>query len=71
MRRKLLLKLAELVAERAPDLSRIATEDMGMPVAFTLGEALFTAEGKAAASRAVLDTADRFKQTEDGNVAMF
>ncbi len=44
VRRKLLLKLAELVTERAPELSRVGTEDMGMPAAFTLGEAIFTAE---------------------------
>lgn len=44
VRRKLLLKLAELVATKAPELATVATEDMGMPATFTLGEALFTAE---------------------------
>ncbi|MEX2555285.1 MAG: aldehyde dehydrogenase [Actinomycetota bacterium] len=44
VRRRLLLKLAELVAGQAQELGRIATEDMGMPWVFTHGEALFTAE---------------------------
>jgi acyl-CoA reductase-like NAD-dependent aldehyde dehydrogenase len=44
VRRRLLLKLAELVSGQAQELGRIATEDMGMPWAFTHGEALFTAE---------------------------
>ena len=44
VRRRLLLRLAELIGERAPDLARIATEDMGMPVAFTHGEALWATE---------------------------
>jgi acyl-CoA reductase-like NAD-dependent aldehyde dehydrogenase len=44
VRRRLLLKLAELVSTQAQELGRIATEDMGMPWTFTHGEALFTAE---------------------------
>jgi aldehyde dehydrogenase (NAD+) len=44
VRRKLLLKLAELIAANAQELGRIATEDMGMPWAFTIGEAMFCAE---------------------------
>ena len=44
VRRKLLLKLAQLVADNAQELGRIATDDMGMPWAFTMGEAIFTAE---------------------------
>ena len=44
VRRRLLLKLAQLVADNAQELGRIATEDMGMPWAFTMGEAIFTAE---------------------------
>ena len=44
VRRKLLLKLAQLISEKAQELGRIATEDMGMPWAFTMGEAMFTAE---------------------------
>jgi acyl-CoA reductase-like NAD-dependent aldehyde dehydrogenase len=44
VRRKLLLKLAELVASNAPDLATVATEDMGMPAVFTHGEAIFAAE---------------------------
>src|SRR2546423_427287 len=43
-RRKALLRLAQLVAEDAMELGRIATEDMGMPLAFTSGEPLFAAE---------------------------
>jgi acyl-CoA reductase-like NAD-dependent aldehyde dehydrogenase len=44
VRRKLLLKLAQLISEKAQELGRVATEDMGMPWTFTMGEALFTAE---------------------------
>ncbi len=44
VRRRLLLKLAELVSANAQELGRVATEDMGMPWAFTHGEALFIAE---------------------------
>ncbi|MGH2727505.1 MAG: aldehyde dehydrogenase family protein, partial [Actinomycetota bacterium] len=44
VRRRLLLKLAELVTADAQELGRVATEDMGMPWAFTHGEALWTAE---------------------------
>ena len=44
VRRRLLLKLAELISDRAQDLGKIASEDMGMPWTFTHGEALFTAE---------------------------
>jgi acyl-CoA reductase-like NAD-dependent aldehyde dehydrogenase len=43
-RRRLLLALARLVADRAQELGRVASEDMGMPWSFTLGEALFAAE---------------------------
>ena len=43
-RRKLLLRLAQLVAEDASELGRIATEDMGMPLAFSMSEAMFAAE---------------------------
>ena len=43
-RRKLLLKLADLIAANATDVGKIASEDMGMPWAFTIGEAMFAAE---------------------------
>jgi acyl-CoA reductase-like NAD-dependent aldehyde dehydrogenase len=43
-RRKLLLKLAELIAADAAELARIATDDMGMPLAFSFGEAFYAAE---------------------------
>ncbi|MBI4728832.1 MAG: aldehyde dehydrogenase family protein [Acidobacteria bacterium] len=43
-RRKLLLRLAALVAEEAADLGRITAEDVGMPQVFAFGEALFSAE---------------------------
>jgi acyl-CoA reductase-like NAD-dependent aldehyde dehydrogenase len=44
VRRKLLLKLAELISSNATELGRTASEDMGMPWAFTIGEAMFCAE---------------------------
>jgi aldehyde dehydrogenase (NAD+) len=44
VRRKLLLKLAELVAASAQELGRLGTQDMGMPWGFTMGEAMFAAE---------------------------
>ncbi|MGH2783919.1 MAG: aldehyde dehydrogenase family protein [Actinomycetota bacterium] len=44
VRRKLLLKLAELLAANATELGRTATEDMGMPWMFTIGEAAIAAE---------------------------
>ena len=43
-RRKALLRLAQSVAEDAMELGRLATEDMGMPLAFTTGEPFFCAE---------------------------
>jgi aldehyde dehydrogenase (NAD+) len=43
-RRKALLRLAQLVAEDAAELGRITTEDMGMPLAFAMAEAIFAAE---------------------------
>ena len=44
VRRRALLKLAELVTRDAQELGRVATEDMGMPWTFTHGEAMFAAE---------------------------
>lgn len=44
VRRRLLMALARLVAEQAQELGRIATQDMGMPWAFTMGEALWIAD---------------------------
>ncbi len=44
VRRRLLLKLAGLIAADAQELGRVATDDMGMPWAFTIGEALFCAD---------------------------
>jgi acyl-CoA reductase-like NAD-dependent aldehyde dehydrogenase len=43
-RRKLLLKLAALIESNATDIGKVASEDMGMPWAFTIGEAMFAAE---------------------------
>ena len=43
-RRKLLLKLADLIASNATEIGKVASEDMGMPWAFTIGEAMFAAE---------------------------
>jgi acyl-CoA reductase-like NAD-dependent aldehyde dehydrogenase len=43
-RRKLLLRLAELIAANATEVGKLASEDMGMPWAFTIGEAMFAAE---------------------------
>src|SRR5437588_6193114 len=43
-RRKALLRLAQLVAEDAMELGRIGTEDTGMPLSLTTGEAIFAAE---------------------------
>jgi len=44
VRRRSLLKLAELITRDAQELGRVATEDMGMPWVFTHGEAIFAAE---------------------------
>ena len=44
VRRKLLFKFAELLQANATDLGKIATEDMGMPWAFTIGETMYCAE---------------------------
>ena len=44
VRRRLLTKLAELISANATDLGKVATEDMGMPWAFTMGEALYCAD---------------------------
>jgi aldehyde dehydrogenase (NAD+) len=44
VRRKLLLKFAELLSSNATELGKLATEDMGMPWAFTIGETAFSAE---------------------------
>ena len=43
-RRKALLRLAQLVAEDAMELGRIASEDMGMPISLTMGEPFFASE---------------------------
>jgi (Z)-2-((N-methylformamido)methylene)-5-hydroxybutyrolactone dehydrogenase len=43
-RRKLILRLAQLVADKAPEVAPIATEDNGMPAALTYGETVFMAE---------------------------
>jgi len=44
VRRRLLLKLAELVGSNATDIGKVASEDMGMPWAFTMGEAMYCAD---------------------------
>jgi aldehyde dehydrogenase (NAD+) len=44
VRRRALLKLAQLIADRAQEIGKVASEDMGMPWTFTMGEALFTAD---------------------------
>ena len=43
-RRKVLLRLSQLVAEDAMELGRVGTEDTGMPFSLTSGEAIFSAE---------------------------
>ncbi|MCA1833393.1 MAG: aldehyde dehydrogenase [Actinomycetota bacterium] len=43
-RRKLMLRLASLIAEEAQTLAQLSTDDMGMPIGFSWGEALFAAE---------------------------
>ena len=43
-RRKALLRLAQLVADDAMELGRIGTEDTGVPLSLTSGEAIFAAE---------------------------
>ena len=44
VRRRLLLKLAELIGSNAMDIGKVASEDMGMPWAFTMGEAMYCAD---------------------------
>jgi (Z)-2-((N-methylformamido)methylene)-5-hydroxybutyrolactone dehydrogenase len=43
-RRKALLRLSQLLAEDAMEIGRIGTEDNGMPLSLTTGEAVFAAE---------------------------
>jgi aldehyde dehydrogenase (NAD+) len=43
-RRKLMLRLAALITEDAEQIAHITTEDMGMPLGFSFGEAFFAAE---------------------------
>ena len=44
VRRKLLLKFAELLSANATEIGKLASEDMGMPWLFTIGETAFSAE---------------------------
>ncbi|MEX2459553.1 MAG: aldehyde dehydrogenase family protein [Actinomycetota bacterium] len=43
-RRKLLLRLSQLLAEDVMEISRISTEEMGMPHGISMGEILYAAE---------------------------